>query len=78
MLWWFLQHGTFQMGLVERTPTQDELLSHETQNQAPAEGDWAKTAHLDDDSDPLSAARGVAWGVLLGGGMWAIILWVLL
>ena len=78
MLWWFLQLGTFRMGLVEQTPTQDELLSHETQNQAPAEGDWAMTAHLDDDGDPLSAARGVAWGVLLGGAMWAIILWVLL
>ena len=45
------------MSLVEQTPTQDELLSHETQNEAPAEGEWAKTAHLDADSDPLSAAR---------------------
>ncbi len=66
------------MSLVEQTPTQDELLSHEAQNEAPAEGEWAKTAHLDDDSDPLSAARGVVFGVLLGGIIWAVILWALL
>ena len=78
MLWWFLQRGNFQMGLVERTPTQDELLSHDTQSEAPAESEWAKTAHLDDDSDPLRAARGVVVGVLLGGIIWAMILWVLL
>jgi len=67
-----------QMSLVERTPTQDELLSHETQSEAPAEDDWAVTAHLDDDSDPLSAPRGVMWGVLVGSIVWAVILWVLL
>ncbi len=66
------------MGLVERTPTQDELLFHDTPSQAPAEGEWAKAAHLDDDSDPLRAARGVVVGVLLGGIIWAVILWVLL
>ncbi len=66
------------MGLLERTPTQDELLSHETQSEAPAVGKWAKAAQLDDDSDPLSAARGVAVGVLLGGIIWAAILWALL
>ena len=66
------------MNLVERTPTQDELLSHETQSEMPVESEWAKTAHLDDDSDPLSAARGVVFGVFLGGIIWAVILWVLL
>ena len=64
------------MGLVERTPTQDELLAHETQSEAPAEGEWVKAALLDDDSDPLSPARGVVVGVLLGGIIWAAILWV--
>ncbi len=65
------------MGLVERTPTQDELLSRGTPSEAPAVGEWAKPAVLDDDSDPLSAARGVAVGVLLGGIIWAAILWAL-
>ena len=42
------------------------------------------TAHLDDDSDllddsnPLSAARGVVFSVGLAGILWAAILWVLL
>ncbi len=66
------------MGLVERTPTQDELLSHEPQSEAPAEGEWARAAHPGDASDPLSAARGVVVGMLLGGIIWAVILWVLL
>ncbi len=78
MLCWSLQRGNFQMGLVERTPTQVELLSHETQSEMPVESEWAKTAHLDDASDPLSAARGAVWGVLLGGIIWAVVLWVVL
>jgi hypothetical protein len=65
------------MGLLNRSATQEELLSHETQSEAPADSEWVKTAHLDDDSDPLSAARGVVWGVLLGGIIWVVILWVL-
>jgi hypothetical protein len=66
------------MGLVERTPTGDELLSHETQSEAPAEIEWVKTALQDDVGDPLSSARGVAVGVLLGGIIWAVFLWALL
>ena len=66
------------MSLLERTPTQDELLSGGTPSEAPAVGEWAKAANLDDDSDPLSAARGAMWGVVLGGIIWAVILWVLL
>ena len=66
------------MGLVERTPTQDELLPHETQSEMPVESEWEKTVDLDDDSDPLSAARGAVWGVFFGGILWAVILWVLL
>ena len=67
-----------RMGLLKSLATQDELLSYERQGEAPVEGEWAKTAHLDDDSDPLSGARGVMWGVVLGSLIWAVILWALL
>ncbi len=66
------------MGLLKSLATQDELLSYERQGEAPVDGEWAKTAHLHDDSAPLSAARGVVLGVVLGGVIWAVILWVLL
>ncbi len=66
------------MGLVERTPTQDELLSHETQSEAPAEDSMGLIAGLRDDSDRLAAARGIMIGMVLGIILWAVILWVLL
>jgi hypothetical protein len=78
MLWWFLQSGNFQMSLVERTPTQDELLSHETQSEAPAEDSGGLIAGLRDDSNRLAAARGVMIGTVLGIIVWAVILWGLL
>ena len=37
-----------------------------------------RTTYLDDESDPLSAVNGVAFGVALGGLIWAVILWALL
>ncbi len=66
------------MGLLKSLATRDELLSYERQGEAPVEGEWAKTAHLDDDSDPLSAARGAVLGVALGSIIWTVILWALL
>ena len=42
-----------------------------------ADGRPARTAGADDD-DPLRAARGTVLGVLLGGLIWAVVLWVLL
>ena len=66
------------MGLLNRLATRDELFPHETQSEMPVESEWAKTTHLDDNSDPLSAARGAVWGMFLGGIIWAVILWVLL
>ncbi len=66
------------MGLLDRPATKDELLSHETQSEIPAEGEWAKTADLGDDSDPLGPAMGIIMGAVLGGVTWAVILWVLL
>ncbi len=65
------------MGLLKNLTTQEELLFHERQSEAPVEGGWAKTADLGDDSDPLSGARGAVWGVILGSIVWAAFLWTL-
>ncbi len=66
------------MSLVEQTPTQDELLSHETPSEAPAEDSMGLIAGLRDDSNRLAAARGIMIGMVLGIILWAVILWVLL
>jgi hypothetical protein len=66
------------MNLVERTPTQDELLSHETQSEAPAEGGRGLIAGLHDDGNRLAAVRGIMIGTVLGIIVWAVILWGLL
>ncbi len=65
------------MSLAEQTPTQDELLSHETQSEAPAEGGRGLIAGLRDDSNRLAAARGIMIGTVLGSIVWAVIFWVL-
>jgi hypothetical protein len=66
------------MGLLNRPATTDELLSHETQSDAPAEDSGGLIAGLRDDSNRLAAARGIMVGTVLGGITWAVILWVLL
>ncbi len=66
------------MNLVERTPTKDELLSHETQSEAPAEDSRGLIAGLRDDSNRVAAARGVMIGTVLGMIVCAVILWGLL
>ena len=66
------------MGLLKRLPLQDEPHFDETRHVKPAEGKWDKSVDLDDDSDPLSAARGAVLGVFLGGIIWAVLLWAIL
>ena len=55
------------MGLLDRPATKDELLSHETQSEAPAEGGMGLIAGLRDDSNRLAAVRGVMWGAISRG-----------
>lgn len=66
------------MGLLERPAAPDALLDTEWQSKAPADGEGATTAHVRDAGDPLSAARGTLLAAVLGGVIWAPILWVLL
>ncbi|HEX9770391.1 MAG TPA: hypothetical protein VGA50_14555 [Kiloniellales bacterium] len=66
------------MGLLKRPVTQDELLIYEGRSKDPAEGQDTKIAGTGDDGDPLSAARGTVLAVVLGGIIWAVVLWVLL
>ena len=66
------------MGLLDRGATTDELLSHETQSEAPVEGGRELIAGLRDDSNRLAAARGIMIGTVLGGIICAVVLWALL
>ena len=65
------------MGQLRRVDTKDELLFYEWPGEASAKPETARIVDLDDDGDHLSAATGAFWGVILGGLMWAVILWVL-
>jgi hypothetical protein len=66
------------MGLVEQTPTKNELLARELQVETLVEAERAQAFPLYDDRNPLSAVKGVVIGVVLGGILWAAILWALL
>jgi len=78
MLWWSLQPGNLQMSLVEQTPTQDEPLSNEMDSETPEEDSGGLIAGLRDDGNRNAATRGIMIGTVLGGIIWAVILWVLL
>jgi hypothetical protein len=60
--------------LDDRSP--DELLSHETQSEAPAEDSMGLIAGLRDDGNRLAAVRGIVIGTVVGIIIWAAILWV--
>jgi hypothetical protein len=65
------------MGQLKRLAAEEELFSSEWGRIAPAKDERYKATDLDDNGDPLSAARGVVLGMLLGSSMWAAILWSL-
>ena len=66
------------MGLLQSTASQDELLCYESQSEAPAEIEGTKTDYLVEHGGPLNAARGIMLAAVLGGFVWAAILWALL
>jgi len=66
------------MGQLQRLEAEDEILFREWLGQVSAKPDPAQPFDLADDGDPLSAARGAVWGVILGSIMWSAILWGLL
>jgi hypothetical protein len=63
---------------LQEISTQDEPLSHETQSKAPAEDSKGLIAGLHDDGNRLAAVRGIMIGAVLGGTIWAVVLWVLI
>ena len=66
------------MGLLDSPATHEELLYYERQYSLPLESDWTRSAGLDGDGDPLSAAKGIILSAALGSSAWALILWALL
>lgn len=66
------------MGLPKHSTIAEDLSRFDIQGTAPAESKRAEIDHPIEDGDPLSAARGIALAVFLGGLMWAVILWLVL
>lgn len=66
------------MGLPQHSTMSEDLCHFDIERTAPAESKRAEIDHSIEDGDPLSAARGIALAVVLGGFMWAAILWVVL
>ena len=66
------------MGLHMHLDAEGDLFSHDLHKEQNATGKTPQAVDLYDDSDPLRAARGTFVGVILGGILWAAILWVLL
>lgn len=66
------------MGQLHRLASEDGLLASEWGDEAPPKDNKLKTADSEDNGDPLSAARGAAWGVMLGSILSAVILWLLM
>jgi hypothetical protein len=66
------------MGLPQHSTITDELRRFDIEGGAPAERKATEVDRAIHDGDPLSAARGIALAVVLGGLVWAVILWIVL
>jgi len=64
------------MGLIEHPAVREGLPFHRRRDEAPAPAPERRIAEPYDD-DPLSAARGMVYGVLLGAIIWGVIIWLL-
>ena len=64
------------MGLIDRLAVREGPPSIRRREEAPAQTPECRIAEPYED-DPLSAARGAVYGVLLGAIMWGVILWLL-
>ena len=66
------------MGLQIGLEAEGYLLPHDLRKGQSATGQIPQSIDLQDDSDPMRAARGTVIAVVLGSILWAAILWALL
>jgi len=78
MLWGRFREDFVIMGLPQHSTITDVPRRFDIEGGAPAESKPTEVDRPIDDGDPLSAARGIALGVFLGGLIWAAILWIVL
>lgn len=66
------------MGLPKHSTITEDLCHFDIEESAPAESKRAEADYPIEEKDPISAARGISLAVVLGGLMWAVILWIVL
>jgi hypothetical protein len=63
------------MALPQRSVAHEDLVSYEPETNAPERDQRPEVDFLLGERDPLSAARGVVLGVILGGILWGLMIW---